>query len=318
MTEPTFSVVMPARDTAATVADAIQSVLAQTRSDFELIVVDDASTDDTVEVVEQFTPDSRVRLLRRGRGGGPGTARNDAFAIARAPYVSMLDSDDLWLPRYLETAVERLEANPAAGLFCAGHWTLEEPRGLIRRNTPLEEDAILDPDAFLLRLVQRNFVVNSTVTVRRAALVACRGCNPDLRAAVDLDLWLRIAAGGYGAVLVGRRLAVYRLRRGSIQHDPRNEERALRGLLTVLSATAAVPDIPPVVRSAATEHAAQIEQRLGDAIRPQPAERARRRLRRSARALRNVAFRRRIWYRTPPPELAEALPLLSPRRDAAV
>jgi len=173
--------------------------------------VDDGSTDGTADAVDRYAPDPRVRLLRRPESGGPGAARNTAFAVARAPLVCMLDSDDLWLPHYLETAADALAAHPSAALFCAGNWTLEEPPGLIRRSTSKQAEALLEPDEFLLRLVERNFVVNSTVTVRREALLECGGCDPSLRAAVDLDLWLRLAATGHGAIRVAEPLAVYRL-----------------------------------------------------------------------------------------------------------
>src|SRR5262249_32515023 len=162
----------------------------------------------TADAVERCASDPRVRLLRRPESGGPGAARNSAFAVAGAPLVCMLDSDDLWLPHYLETAAEALAAHPSAALFCARDWTLEEPPGLIRRNNSKIVNAVLDADEFLLRLVERNFVVNSTVTVRREALLECGGCDPSLRAAVDLDLWLRLAATGHGAIRVAEPLAV--------------------------------------------------------------------------------------------------------------
>ena len=309
--EPTFSVVMPAHDTARTVGAAIESVLAQSRADFELLVVDDASGDDTVRVVERYLSDQRVRLLRLPERGGPGAARNAAFALARGPLVCMLDSDDLWLPRYLETAAERLAAHPGAALFCAGHWTLEEPPGRIRRETGPTTELVLDGSELLLRLVRRNFVVNSTVTVRREALLASGGCDPTLRAAVDLDLWLRLACAGHGAVRSGEPLAVYRLRRGSIQHDRRNEARALLGLRRVYARIAEDESIPEDVRKVALERLSLIDRRveaLGDTS---AAPRALRALRRGGGAARDVLLQRRIWYETTPRELQEALPSLS-------
>lgn len=310
--DPAFSVVMPAHDTASTVGAAVESVLRQSRRDFELLVVDDASTDGTADVVERYTSDRRVRLLRRRASGGPGAARNCAFDVARAPLVSMLDSDDLWLPGYLEAAGSTLAANPGAGLFCAGHWTLEEPPGLIRRDAPASRaPSVLDADTFLLELVERNFVANSTVTVRRSALAACGGCDPGLRSAVDLDLWLRLAAKGYGAVEIAEPLAVYRLRRGSIQHDPRNELLALRGLRSVYAALAENAGVAPSVRAVAGRRAAAIERSIERLASPGPEARAVRRARRAAGAVRDVVLKRRIWYHSVPPELARALPALA-------
>jgi PST family polysaccharide transporter len=305
---PTFSVVMPAHDTASTVGAAIASVLAQTRTDFELLVVDDASSDGTGDVVQSFTSDPRVRLLRRAEVGGPAAARNDAFAATRAPFVSMLDSDDLWLPRYLETIAVALAANPSAGLACAGHWMLEEPPGLIRREPPQAGDFALPADEFLLRLLRRNFVANSTVTVRRSALAECGGCDSSLSGAVDLDLWLRLAALGHGAVYVGRPLAVYRLRPGSIQHDPRNELPALRNLRVVYAKVADAKEVPDAARSIAQQQLVRLDRRLSRLRRQNRPARAARAARRALGDFRDAALRRRIWYSEPPAELARALP----------
>src|SRR5262249_46526832 len=212
---PTFSVVMPAHNTASMIGDAIASVLAQTRTDFELLVVDDRSTDGTPDVVRRFADDPRVELLPSGPERGPGAARNAAIARARGRYVSMLDSDDLWLPTYLEAVGAALDRHASAGLACTLRWTLDDPPGLLRRSVrpARAEPEVLAAAAFLARLAQRNFVVNSTVTLRRSLAVELGGCNSALRAAVDFDLWLRTAAAGYGAVFLQEPLAVYRVRR---------------------------------------------------------------------------------------------------------
>jgi len=310
MVDPGFSVVMPARNTAGMIDAALRSALAQTRPDFELLVVDDGSTDGTAEVVERWTQDARVRLLRRERSDGPGAARNAAFAEARAPYVSMLDSDDIWLPGYLRAAGQALDRNPRAGLACTEHWTLEDPPGLVRRKPawvvggPAE---LLEADAFLLRLVRGNFVVNSTVTVRRSALEAVGGCNPALPAAVDFDLWLRLAAAGYGAVRVPQPLAVYRVRRGSIQNDPQNELRACRGLRSVYEAVAAEWEVPAEVRSIAAAKLRWLDRRIGTLTGRRPLSAALLTARRRAGVARRALWQRRLWYTTLPAELAAAL-----------
>ena len=101
-----MSVITPAYRAALVVGDTIESVLRQTLPDFELLIVDDVSTDDTVDVVERYAAqDSRVRLLRHGANKGPSGARNTALAAATGRYVAFLDSDDLWLPEKLERHV---------------------------------------------------------------------------------------------------------------------------------------------------------------------------------------------------------------------
>jgi hypothetical protein len=303
---------MPAYNTATMIGAAIGSVLAQTRSDFELIVIDDGSTDGTPEVVERFS-DPRVRLLRTGPRAGPGAARNAGIAVARGRYVSMLDSDDLWLPTYLECAGEALDRHPTVGLVCARHWTLEDPPGLLRRpairlrrSTPL----LLDAQEFLLRLARHNFVINSTVTVRRDAVVAVGGCNTNLPAAVDFDLWLRIAVAGQGAVCLPDSLAVYRVRRGSIQNDPKNELRAYQGLGLVYTALAEDWPVDEQVKGVARAHLASIDRRIAVLTGRRPVRASLLSARRRAGHVKRVVLRRRLWYRRPPSDLSASLPEL--------
>ncbi|MFQ5509847.1 MAG: glycosyltransferase family 2 protein [Leptospirillia bacterium] len=108
---PRISVIIPAYNRAATIRRALDSVLAQTLGDFELIVVDDASTDDTVVLVESFS-DPRIRLLRHATNRRAAAARNTGIRAARGRYLAFLDSDDEWLPDKLEVQLAALEAAP--------------------------------------------------------------------------------------------------------------------------------------------------------------------------------------------------------------
>ena len=102
------SVIIPLFNKAPYVARALHSVLAQTFTDFEVIVVDDGSTDDGGSVVRQFA-DDRVRMIKQDNGG-PGAARNRGLAEAQGEYVAFLDADDCWLPTYLESGMGRFSA----------------------------------------------------------------------------------------------------------------------------------------------------------------------------------------------------------------
>ena len=310
MPEPTFSVVMPALNTASMIGAAIGSALAQTRVDFELLVVDDGSTDGTRDVTQWFAADSRVKLLTAGPRGGPGAARNAAIAQARGMYVSMLDSDDLWLPTYLERAGEALDRHPSVGFVCTESWTLEDPPGLVRRpgvRPRRRMDRVLEADELLLRLVRRNFVVNSTVTIRRSMLVAVGGCNSSLRAAVDFELWLRIAAAGYGAVSLPDPLAVYRVRRGSIQNEPRNELRAHEALRLVYGAVAEDWPVPDDVKAVARSRVESIDRRIAVLTGKSPVRASLLSARRRVGLLKRAALGRRLWYAEPPSELSAKL-----------
>ena len=136
-TDPTFTVVMPAYDRAATIDSAIASVLAQTQPDFELIVVDDGSTDDTAaRVTAAMAIDSRIQLVRQ-ENRGPTGARNAAFERARGRHVSLLDSDDLWMPGYLERIGAALDAEPSAGFAYSDAWVLDDRTRKIHRSSAL-------------------------------------------------------------------------------------------------------------------------------------------------------------------------------------
>jgi hypothetical protein len=126
---PAVTVVIPVYNKAAYVRRAVDSVLAQTRGDFELIVIDDGSTDHSRAVVMEVQ-DPRLRVLSQPNAG-PGAARNRGLAEARAPLVAWLDADDEWMPRFLERAFELLEAHsPQAAGVVQGY--LERPAGVDR------------------------------------------------------------------------------------------------------------------------------------------------------------------------------------------
>ena len=133
---PAFSIVMAAYKSAATVAESIESVRRQTRSDWELIVVDDGSPDATADIAEG-SRDPRVRVVREAVNRGPAAARNRGISLAQAPLVCTLDSDDLWLPRYLETMASTLQANPAASVAFTDAWVLDDATGRISKKSAM-------------------------------------------------------------------------------------------------------------------------------------------------------------------------------------
>jgi glycosyltransferase involved in cell wall biosynthesis len=113
---PTVSVILPTYNRSRTLGDAIASVLAQSWSDLELIVVDDASIED-VEPIVRGANDPRVVFVRRAKNGGAGAARNSGLALARGAYIAFHDSDDLWLPRKLDRQLKLFASlGPAYGV----------------------------------------------------------------------------------------------------------------------------------------------------------------------------------------------------------
>jgi glycosyltransferase involved in cell wall biosynthesis len=305
--EPTFTVVMPAYNAARTVGSAIRSVLSQTRRDFELIVVDDGSADDTAARVRSLQADERVRLVRQPNGG-PGSARNAGIARARARYVSFLDSDDLWLPSYLEVMGNCLEREPDVAFAYTDAWVLDDRTRRIRRTTAMSRARPPmpppdDPEEFLALLLERNFIANS-VTIRRAVLEEVGGYDPALQAAQDWELWLRIVARGHRAVRAPGLLFIWRDRADSVSSDPLSLARYRRQVYRLVAAEHGVPE-PMRQRAHARMRECDAKAR---SLEKRRAAELRRRVRRPLGRVKRRVLRRRNWYPTPPPEVAAAFP----------
>jgi GT2 family glycosyltransferase len=223
----TFSVVIAAYEAASTLEETIRSVLAQTRQDFEVIVVDDGSRDTTSAVAEAIAAeDDRVKLYRQANAG-PSAARNLGISAGESEHVSMLDSDDLWLPDYLAEMGRALELNPQASLAYTDAWVFDEASGRFHKATAMARQhpptEALSHEQFVERLMRDNFIYSS-VTVRRSALEEVGGFDPGMSYAEDYELWLRMVISGFEAVRVADHLAVKRDR-----PDSRTFDQAARG-----------------------------------------------------------------------------------------
>jgi len=303
------SVIVAACNASRTIGATISSVLSQTRQDFEIVVIDDGSTDDTGSLVARWTADPRVRLHRQ-ENAGPAAARNAGIALARGDYLSMLDSDDLWLPNYLERMVGALQESSMAGFAYTDAWALEEKSGKIRRATAMSRqhppERTLPGAAFLDALVQRNFIFNS-VTVRREVLERVGGYDPEIPQAEDYELWLRSCAAGYTGLRVPGPLAIYRVHDGSLSQD---ELGLLTGLCDAYRAVIDRHPAPESVKAMADKRLHTVERRL-EALQGKstPALIYLRTRHILAASTRKWRLRRRLLA-TPPPEVAKAFPEL--------
>jgi glycosyltransferase involved in cell wall biosynthesis len=203
---PRVTVIIPTYNRGALLRRALDSVFAQTYSDFEVLVADDGSTDDTFEVCKAY---ARVRYLPAAHSGLPATARNRALASSAGEYVAFLDSDDQWIPDKLRRQVEALTKKPSLGLVCSNAITLSD-RGPTEK-LYLRQDQGKSGSVFL-SLLQDNFVVTSTAMVRRSILESVGNFCEEraLRGVEDYDLWLRIAARSE-LVFLPEALAIYQL-----------------------------------------------------------------------------------------------------------
>ncbi len=293
---------MAAYNAAETIGDAIRSALGQTDRDFELLVVDDGSTDDTSEQVSRFDADRRVRLLSQPNAGLAG-ARNRALEEARGRYASFLDADDLLLPTYLEKLRATLHAAPDAGFADCDHWVLDDATGRISPWDRGNRDLPQEPYE-LMRIVLQGNVIHYGATVRMAVLEQVGFFNPALRACEDIELWLRILAHGYRLVRARRKLAVYRTRSGSLSRNTLLMRRSLAEVYRLVAEEYEVPDdiraLARVRRSAVERSIAALtgERRLAAA-----GLRVRGQLGKARRGLRRARGPGRI-----PPDVAAAFP----------
>jgi glycosyltransferase involved in cell wall biosynthesis len=188
---PRVSVVIPAYNAAWCVARAIDSVLAQTCGDYELVVVDDGSTDETASVVARYG--DRVRFVRQANGG-LSSARNAGIKAARGEYVAFLDADDWWMPQKLERQLALLRERPDA-VFCSTAARLVNPQ-----SEPIGEwRCTRDAGSTLEAIFATNAHVpgsGSAVVARRQALVDAGGFDERLASLEDIDMWMRLASRG--------------------------------------------------------------------------------------------------------------------------
>ena len=184
---PTVSVVIPTYNRAHVVHRAIDSVLGQTFADFELIVVDDGSTDGTEAVLSTYT-DPRIRYLVQLVNRGVSAARNRGIKEARGEFVAFLDSDDEWFPEKLERQVNRFRRAPDnVGLVYCGVETVGRPTG------PWIYEPAHRGDIYN-KLLERNVIhTGSGAMIRRSVVCAAGYFDEDIPAIEDYDYWLRIA-----------------------------------------------------------------------------------------------------------------------------
>ena len=188
---PAISVIMPVRNSAEWLAEAVASVRAQEFGDFEFLIVDDGSDDGTAAMLSGFaTADPRIRLLRQAPQGIV-AALNNAIAEARAPYLARLDADDRARPDRLGKQLAFMEAHPEIGLVGTFAERIDAAGNVVGRLAPPTEPARL------ARVLERtNPFIHSSVMMRTALVRRIGGYRAAFRAAEDYDLWLRMAEAG--------------------------------------------------------------------------------------------------------------------------
>lgn len=192
---PLFSVILPTYNRAGLLTRAIRSVLNQTFTNFELIIVDDASTDKTREVISSFD-DARIVYIRRDKNGGNACAKNSAIRQATGKYIAFLDDDDEYLPAFLAKMFAVLEAAPeTVGFAWCGVYNVEDtPTGEKQLGEEMWQPRYHNREhAYLSFLRSRRISAHNGLTVKISCFHSAGLFDENLRKAVDTDFLIRLA-----------------------------------------------------------------------------------------------------------------------------
>jgi glycosyltransferase involved in cell wall biosynthesis len=241
---PLVSAIVPVHNGERFVAEAIESVLAQTYEPLECVVVDDDSSDGTAAVLDRFG-DRIVRVVSTARNSA--AARNAGVAAARGELLAFLDSDDVWEPAKIERQVELMRQDDGLGLVYCGLAFIDEDGRPLGSAPPPEPAAVLRNTL----LSEPPFVgLAQTGLVRRAAFEACGGFDTSMKRAEDGDLTWRLAAR-YPVAAVPEPLARYRRHPAQKHRRPAGFEEAGRHMLgKAFSSGLLPPDVQPLERKA--------------------------------------------------------------------
>ena len=218
---PRVSFLLAVHNVEAFLPATLQGIFAQTFTDFELVAVDDASTDDTARIL-QCAADARLRTVRNDVNVGQVPSLVRGAALCRGELIARIDGDDVCEPHRLEAQVKLLDENP--GLAGCATWTTEvdEHDNVIGAVEPCGDvDYVRWHMGHTLRLY------HPTMTIRRAALEAAGGYDAAYPATEDYELWTRLVAGGQKLGVVEQRLVRYRRRSGSISDTNRERQKSV-------------------------------------------------------------------------------------------
>ena len=203
---PRVSVIIPAYNHAAYVRQCVDSVLAQTYKDLEIVVVDDGSTDGTFEILREYG--TKIRLHHQ-ENGGTQKARNKAVGLALGDYIALLDSDDAWLPTKLQRQIKAFSATPTPGVVYSLAYVMDSTGRVLSDRRPFGAP-MSNPERAFEELLLEFRIPTLTAVIRRSCLDEVGVFDESLIGAADRDLWLRIAAK-WPILCIPESLAIYRI-----------------------------------------------------------------------------------------------------------
>lgn len=208
-----ISIIIPLYNKALYIANAINGVIAQTYTDWELIIVDDGSTDDSVDVVEKYLKSypqfvDKIQFIQQ-KNSGVSTTRNNGVKAAKGEYVCFLDADDWWVPTFLEEMNGLITAYPDAGIYGTSYYIVKNGKNKI---APIALDEGFEQGYMDYIRVYSRFLCmplwTGAVCLTRKVFEEFDGFKPQLKLGEDFDLWIRIALR-YKVAFLNKPLAYY-------------------------------------------------------------------------------------------------------------
>jgi glycosyltransferase involved in cell wall biosynthesis len=241
---PKVSVIIITYNRASLLKTAMQTVLDQTFEDFELLIIDDGSPDDTENVVKAFH-DPRVRYVKHAQNQGEGGARNTGIQHAEGEYIAFLDDDDEWLPDKLQLQVALLDSQPQqVGFVHSALINFYADTGAeLEKRRPVDQVSgnVFD------KLLAENFVILSTVLIRKACFDAVGPFDVSIPAGLDYDMWVRIAQT-YEFAYIDVPLIKYRIHLNNLGRNFSLQIRGNEAFMNKYKAYTSVPGRPNSVR----------------------------------------------------------------------
>ena len=222
---PKVSMIIPAHNMACYTVETIESVLNQTFEDYETIVVDDGSTDNTKELLRPYIKNRQILYIYKANGGAA-SARNAGFKISKGRYVAFLDCDDLWLPRKLETSVDFLDNHSETGFVYNRAMNIDKEGNNLQLSKGRCYSGMISE-----KLVLRNFIMNSSPVARRECFKKVGLFDEKLFYPADWDMWLRISEC-FPVEYIDVPLTKYRV--GDLSYFEKNIEKAKSETFMVL------------------------------------------------------------------------------------
>jgi glycosyltransferase involved in cell wall biosynthesis len=213
---PNVSIIIPAFNREPFISESIESALKQTFSDFEIIVIDDGSTDKTVEVAQKYSDDHRVNIMRNEKNLGIANTRNKAVRMARGKYIAMLDSDDVWIDKNkLQKQFDFLESNPNYALVGSNMVHIDVKGEKIK-------EVIFPINDITIRktILRRNPFAQSTILCRKEAMENAGLYSTRFTICDDYDLWLKIGRD-WKFANINESMTGYRIHGNNITHKKR-------------------------------------------------------------------------------------------------